>query len=364
MENITRRSVLAGMAALAVAGCSSEIPSDDAIVTDAPTPTPTPSPTPTPKPVWPLTGLPLDDVAAANHAAVAVKVPDNKSEHPQVGIDQADIVFVQLDGYRDSKGYSGTRLVPVFHSTMAADAAAVRSIRPVDAPTLVPMRAIVGNTGGAGWTTDYFKQFATVLDVEHTYMATRGTNSYSIDSARVYTYNGSKYYDRAVVCHPPVLAQQSSFTAPPPQTYFPFAVTAAAASTAKASASPAASIKVPWKGNDYFMGYDYDAASGLYLRSEPWGPHILANKQQVTTTNVLVILATQTYEHDEPFHGITDATGVFYYGNAGKAVKGTWSKGAIDSLFTFQLDDGTPLAMAPGKTFVELAKDTAQVAIA
>ena len=38
----------------------------------------------------------LKDPKQARHAAVAVKVPDNKYEHPQRGIDKADIVFVEL----------------------------------------------------------------------------------------------------------------------------------------------------------------------------------------------------------------------------------------------------------------------------
>jgi hypothetical protein len=62
---------------------------------------PSPTPAADPRPRWPLTGKLLKDPSKARHAAVAVKVPDNQREHPQRGIDEADIVFVQLEGYRD-----------------------------------------------------------------------------------------------------------------------------------------------------------------------------------------------------------------------------------------------------------------------
>jgi len=94
----------------------------------------------------------------------AVKVPDNRVEHPQRGIDSADIVFVQLDGYRDSSGHSGTRLVPVFHSRFPDSVEPVRSIRPVDIALLSPMDALIGNTGAASWVINYVKHYRAHLE--------------------------------------------------------------------------------------------------------------------------------------------------------------------------------------------------------
>ena len=41
----------------------------------------------------------------------------------------------------------------------------------------------------------------------------------------------------------------------------------------------------------------------------------------------------------------------------------TWSKGAVETLFELVLDDGSPLQMAPGQTFVELPRLDAKVRI-
>jgi hypothetical protein len=375
MRSLDRRTLLLGALAAAgtaaVAGCSGKSPKKPVASTTPPaTPTPSPSVSVDTRPRWPLTGKLLKDPADAKHAAVAVKVPDNKNEHPQVGLDKADIVFVELDGYRDSSGYSSTRLMPVFHSRMPDDVAPVRSIRPVDIPLLSPIGVVIGNTGATGWVLNYVKHYSQYVAGQLSYLATKGSGSYSIDPHRVRTYKGVTYYDRAVVCHPKVLAKQTKkFSGGPPHLYFPFASTAAEISTA--SGRPARTIRVPWKkGDSYDMGYAYDKKSGRYLRSMPWGKHVLANGTRVSTDNILVIRAKQRYTKiyhgpggPEPVHGIIGTKGSFYYFHGGKYVTGTWAKGAVNALFTFTCADGSPLKMAPGQTYVELPQYNAKIGI-
>jgi Protein of unknown function (DUF3048) N-terminal domain/Protein of unknown function (DUF3048) C-terminal domain len=371
MAQISRRAVLLGVVGVGLAACSKP----SAPLTPAPTPSPIPGPTANPapsvdtRPRWPLTGKLLEDEGNARRAAVAVKVPDNRREHPQRGIDQADIVFVELEGYRDASGYSGTRLVPVFHSRMAGAVAPVRSIRPVDIPLLSPIHALIGNTGAANWVVNYVEHYRAHLEGGLSYMNTLGTGSYGIDRARVYTLDGDNYYDKAVVCHPATLARQTKrFRGGPPQPYFPFASTGAEVSALQGNRGR--SIRIPYKGDGYFMGYDYDKKTKRYLRSMPWGPHVLADGSRVSTDNVLVIKAKQRYGQifhgsgqDEPLHDIIKARGKFYYFNRGRYVMGTWRKGKVQEPFEFTLDDGSPLKMARGQTFVEMPNLGAKVRI-
>jgi hypothetical protein len=375
MDSFDRRTLMLGMlgvAGVAVAGCSGGSPRSSTTGTTSPFPTSSASPSATvdTRARWPLTGVLLKHASAAGHAAVAVKVPDNENEHPQVGLDKADIVFVELDGYRDAAGYGSTRLVPVFHSHMPGNVAPVRSIRPVDVPLLSPVGAVIGNTGAAGWVFNYANHFRRFIESSLSYMATRGTGSYSIDPSRIRTYQGVTYYDRAVVCHPRVLAKQTKkFRSGPQHAYFPFASTDAEVSTR--SGKDARTVHVPWKkGHSYDMSYRYHEKSGRYLRSMPWGKHVLADGARVATDNVLVIRAKQRYAkiysgsgHDEPIHDIVRADGTFYYFHGGKYVTGTWTKGAVDDLFQFTLTDGRPLKMAPGQTYVELPRYHAKVRI-
>jgi DUF3048 family protein len=372
MDPFDRRTLLLGMlgaAGMGVAGCSGNSTRNSASGA-SPAPSGSLSAEAATPPRWPLVGTLLDNVSAAQHAAVAVKVPDNKNEHPQVGLDKADIVFVELDGYRDSSGYSSTRLVPVFHSRMPDNVAPVRSIRPVDVPLLSPIGVVIGNTGASGWVLTYVERYGQYLEGTLSYLATKGTGSYSIDPSRVRKLHGVTYYDRAVVCHPKVLAKRTTkFRTGPEQAYFPFASTDAEVSTA--SGLDARTIRVPWKKADtYDMGYSYDEKSGRYLRSMPWGPHVLADGRRVVTDNVLVVRARQHYAKIyagsggvEPIHDIIDTTGTFYYFHGGKYVTGTWTKGAVNELFRFTLADGRPLKMSPGQTYVELPQINAKVRI-
>jgi hypothetical protein len=373
MLRISRRAALLGLVGAGLAACSKAKAPSTEPSTPAGLPTPSPVPSASPsvdtRPRWPLTGRLLKDGSKARHAAVAVKVPDNRYEHPQRGIDLADIVFVELDGYRDTSGYSGTRLVPVFHSRLADTVEPVRSIRPVDIPLLSPMNALIGNTGAAPWVVNYVKHYRAHLEGMLSYMNTIGTGSYGTDPSRVYRYNGQTYYDRATTCHPKVLARQTKrFRSGPPQLYFPFASTGKEVSAVQGK--PGGSIKIPYKGDSFFMGYSYDKKTKRYRRSMPWGPHVLADGTQVSTDYVLVIKAEQHYGkiihgsgHEEPLHDIIDARGKFYYFNRGRYVTGSWRKGKVAEPFEFTLDDESPLKMAPGQTFVELPDAQARLRI-
>lgn len=387
MDALSRRTALlgaAGVVGAAMTGCtdSNAAPGTGATssaavpTTAAPSPSPSVSVDTTPR--WPLTGRPLDNPADAERIVVAVKVPDSRNEHPQIGIDKADIVYVQMDGYPAAVGQSGTRLVPVFHSSYADAVNPVRSIRPVDIPMLSPMTAIIGSTGAYPWVLEYVEEFGQYLIGRQDYMASKGTGAYGILSNRVRTLNGQTYYDRAVVCYPDKLVKLAKkFEKGPQQHYFPWAASADEVSTAVAGRA-AASVSVPWKsGTTYNMTYTYDSKTKRYLRSEPWGPHVLANGKRVSCDNVLVIRATQVFGkiyrsgriktdggiHKEPIHKIINSTGTFYYANRGKYVKGTWTKGEVNEVFQFTLDDGTPLRMAPGQTFVELPNLKAKVVV-
>jgi Protein of unknown function (DUF3048) C-terminal domain/Protein of unknown function (DUF3048) N-terminal domain len=252
--------------------------------------------------------------------------------------------------------------MPVFHKKMPDTVEPVRSIRPVDVPLLSPMDAIIGNTGAAKWTIDYVKKHSQHLEAMLSYLATKGTGSYGTDQSRVYQYMGQTYYDRATTCHPKVLAKQTKrFRDGPPRVYFPIASTKKEVSTVKGKAGK--TLKVPYKGDGYFMGYTYDKKTKRYLRSMPWGPHVLADGKRVSTDNVLVIKAHQHFDHHEPMHDIIDKSGAFYYFHEGRYVTGTWHKAGVAKPFTFTLKNGKPFKMAAGQTFVELPDTKAKLRI-
>jgi hypothetical protein len=384
MQPVSRRTVLMGtlglagtaVAGSALAGCASA-PAGTVPAGSGSTAAATPSEAGIPR--WPLTGVPLTASDDPKRAAVAVKVPDNKREHlhngmlVQQGINDADIVFVENDGYSSlPSGEAGTRLMPVFHSKYAPRVQAVRSMRPVDAALIAPMSGIIGSTGATGWVQKYmdsFPQYFTTLSNMQAQSRYGSGAIYTTEAAFSYRLPGKPkpFWDKAVVCLPPKLATKAkTFTAGPQQAYFPWADEAEASTV---SGEAATTVKVPWaKKMNWTMSYKWDAAKKNYKRYMPWGAHLIRGNVQVTTENILVILAEVTRghidattaqitpggSHPEPIYHLINGTGKFYYAHGGTYVSGTWTKGAINENITFTLADGTPLKMAPGRTFVEM----------
>lgn len=354
MNNLSRRAVLLG--ALGVAGASLVGCTSDQDPSEPPSESPTPeSPTPSKdtRPRAPLTGALVTNAAALKHAAVAIKVPNLRFEYPQIGLNEADIVFCQPNG----DAY--TRFCAVYHSKFPKNVNPVRSMRPVDVPLLAPMRPVFGNTGAADWVEKYVAANSKYLE-SLPFMSVQGTGAYTIDRKRVYTVNGRREFDRAVVAHPEVLRKLAKRMKAPPAMYLPFATGTDKVSTESGKA--AKTIAIPYsRGNTYDMSYSYDAQNKLYLRSEPWGPQIMQDGQRVTADNVLIIRARWYMGKIFPGGGaadpvveIVDKKGSFFYFHGGKYVVGVWSKGGVAEPFKFTCQDGSPLKIAPGRTWIEL----------
>jgi Protein of unknown function (DUF3048). len=369
MQAVSRRTALvtlAGAAGAVATGCavSSPVRSSPATV-DAPSAavpavsqTPSPTPTVDTRPRAPLTGQVVEDATALNHAAVAVKVSDVQSAHPQYGLNDADIVFAEPNGI------SYIRLCAVFHTTFAESVGPVRSIRPVDVPLLSPMKPVFGNTAAANWVMHYVASFSRYLENLYSFKAgIHGTGAYTTFPHRARVHS--------VCCHPDKLRRLATqMTAPPANPYLPFAVGDEQAST-ELSDKQANVVSIPWgPGDSWNTSYHYDQKTKQYLRNEPWGKHILADGERVRTDNVIVVRARwgmdkiyQGTGAPDPVVDIINATGSFYYAHQGRYVTGTWTKGAVDELFQFTLDDGSPLTVAPGRTFLELPQHDATVKI-
>lgn len=87
-----------------------------------------------------LTGLDIEP--HASRPALVVKIDNVAAAMPQSGINQADVVYVELVE-------SATRLAAVFHSTAPAEVGPVRSMRTSDLDLLAPLNGpLFANSGG------------------------------------------------------------------------------------------------------------------------------------------------------------------------------------------------------------------------
>jgi Protein of unknown function (DUF3048) N-terminal domain/Protein of unknown function (DUF3048) C-terminal domain len=145
-----RRDAVALFAGLTVGVCGcSHHPAPQAqpsptSMTSSATPSPTPTRRPAPKPAPPMN--PLTGARGVPHWPVlAVKIDNTAAGRPQIGLDAADVVYVeQVEG-------GATRLVAVFSTTYPRRVGPVRSVRNAD-PELLSAYGRPGLvfSGGAG----------------------------------------------------------------------------------------------------------------------------------------------------------------------------------------------------------------------
>lgn len=314
--------------------------------TSSPDGSPDPGPAADPG-IAPLTGVATD--ADLGHPAVAIKVSDVEHAHPQRGVDRADIVFVE------PIGVAYTRLAAVFHSELPDTVGPVRSVRPMDAALLGPLAPVFGNTMGAPWVVDYVDSVADLDDLGT--LRVRGSDAYTVDPQREEPDH--------VFARPQELLGLSSFT-DPPAPYFSYAADAQD-SSAGSAAEPGEVLDVDY-GPSWEVTWSFDDASGRYLRSQPWGPHVTADDVQVSAVNVVVLHVSSTVGKigdgdgaPVPILDLVDASGPLVAVSGGYAVTGTWSKAGVNDPFELRTDSGTELRLAPGNTWVELPEPSAEV---
>ena len=115
-----------------------------AVITPSPTPkSATPTPKPKPKPTAPTVD-PLTGGKLGTSSVVAVKIDDTANGRPQLGIDKADIVYIeQVEG-------GLTRTIAVFHSRKPVSVGPVRSVRANDPELLTQYGPIWFVASGGG----------------------------------------------------------------------------------------------------------------------------------------------------------------------------------------------------------------------
>ena len=108
-------------------------------------------------------------------------------------------------------------------------------------------------------------------------------------------------------------------------------------------------VKVDW---------NYDAASGTYLRSQDGKPHVDQESGPIGAKNVVVLTVDyqpSAVDANSP-EAQTIGTGAVTVYTGGKAVTGTWTRADRTDTFHLTNADGSPILLTPGNTWVELAR--------
>lgn len=287
----------------------------------------------------PLTGLKPD-----GGPVIAAKIDNTSAGYPQFGVAAADVVYIeQVEG-------GLTRLIAVFHTALPTEVGPIRSVRSTDAELLStygkPGLAFSGGAGGP----------LTAL------AATRIANLSPDRHGSAYWR--SKFGDGTHNLHVDLqsLAATGAGALGPPQSV---GFTFAANDPALAAAASATSIEVTMQAGR--TGFTY--AKGRYVVRHKDSPYVDHDGTAVLTQNVLVQSV-----HDEPdgtvdsvgspsFLSHTIGTGKFILFRDGRQIQGIWKRAVAAGPTSYLDSAGKPVLFKPGKTWVVLTPQSAQLTI-
>ena len=282
--------------------------------------------------VNPLTGLPNTDPTTLNRPAMTVKIDNHPSARPQLGINQADIIF-------EENVEKLTRLVAVFQSEGADPVGPIRSgrIQDIDLIGSLNKPLFVWSGGNAKVTAAVKKSDL----VDLSYSVANKDGGFARDSDRSAPHNLVAETTKLWTLSP------EGSTAPPAQFSY-----RAASDAAPATAKPTAGVKVSMDGVK--VQWDWDATTGEFLRLQDNTPVVDTADVQLAVPNVIVLEVEYTNSYSPTSK--TLGGGKVYVFTNGTLIEGTWER--TDRLTPFLLKDssGAVIKLTPGQTFVEVAR--------
>jgi Protein of unknown function (DUF3048) N-terminal domain/Protein of unknown function (DUF3048) C-terminal domain len=313
-----------GLAAV-ISGQESDPLTTSSISTESAAPAPMPSPTTTTeqreKPTDPLTGGEV-----SQNEVIAAKVENIAAARPQVGLNQADITFVQeVEGAQ-------TRLIAVYHSRFPTRLGPIRSARTTD----VQLLPLFGKPGlvysGANTAVQRKIHNASIMPIQ------RSTR----DSRRLAPHN--VFVDLDKIAKSTKLASATSIG-------WIFGDTAP-----RAAAARAVKVRV---GHDIF---DFRYTSGRYTVHWNGSRYADGDSGAITKADNVVIMNVRNHaDGNRDVRGApsvqsdTVGSGAVTIHREGRRIEGRWERTKASAPLRFSDKSGDAIALKPGQTWVVLA---------
>jgi hypothetical protein len=288
-------------------------------------------------PVYPLTGLAVDDEVRAVRPAMVVKVDNHPQARPQYGLNQADIVF-------EENVESLTRFAVVLQSQDVERVGPVRSGRTQDIDLLggLDKPLFVWSGGNANVT-----RAINGSDLVNLSPTTTKNDGFFREK------RGSEESEHTLYARPLDLwAQFTPVYAPAPPPQFTYR-----AADEAFNGETATGVDVKMDGGVQ-VNWAWDAATASYLRSMNGKSHDDAENGQVNASNVVVLeveYRPSPADSRSP-EAQTVGTGAVYVFTSGVLVRGIWSRTDRLQPFSLVAEDGEVIGLTPGRTWVELAR--------
>jgi hypothetical protein len=289
-------------------------------------------------PPAPLTGLPAD-ASLATKPVLIVKIDNHPDARPQAGLNEADIVYEEIvEGI--------TRFAAVFQSTDAAPVGPIRSARTTDLNIFAAYgRPLIAWSGGNDYVVKAVRS-ANIVDVGHGTLGAPGGYYRDPDRRRITATEHTLFNEGTTKLY----GFAGDATAP---TTYPFTYLGAGQSF---NGTPTTGLKLTMEGTP--IEWQWNATAADWERTE-YGKAHDSTEGRVTTTNVVVMFTEYQRSPADPKspEAQTVGGGEAWVLSAGKITKGTWKRDDATKPAVLSGADGSPIALTPGRTWVELAKD-------
>ena len=282
--------------------------------------------------VNPLTGEPSSDATTLSRPAMVVKIDNHPLARPQMGINQADIIF-------EENVEKLTRFAAVFQSQGSDPVGPIRSGRFQDINLLGSLnKPLFVWSGGNSQVTAAIKK-SDLVDLSYT----------------VANKDGGFRRDKDRVAPHDLIAETSKLwtlapdgSGPPPAQF----VYRGASDAMPTIAQKVDGVKVSMDGVK--VRWLWNAKNSTFDRFESDKPHVDIDDVQLNVRNVVVLEVEYTKSYS-PTSKTLGSGKVTVFTN-GAAISGTWTRETRYLPFTLKDSSGAVIKLTPGRTFVEVAR--------
>ncbi len=280
-------------------------------------------------PTAPLTGLPDPSGASLTRPALSVKVENTPDARPQAGIDQADVVYEEVvEG-------NITRFVTIYNSTVPPVIGPVRSVRAEDPDIVWPIGGIFAYSGGAQVNVDAINA-APVHAVDEDGAGAAMQRNEPSQPPRQAPHN---LYGLG-----PALFALGGKPVPPPPLFQYFI-----AGAPRATGQGVLGMHIGFQAG-YDPSYTFDGATDTWKRFLDGQPSTVVGGAQIAPANVVVQFTPYTGEAE----GQTVGSGDVWVFSDGTVRVGKWNRPDKTQPARYVDNNGVPILLRPGRTWVEL----------